>query len=118
MNDFVGAFARGADCDAVGVLTDLLNPGKPGAIGPFGLNGGGVDAWIGQDFQRLRSAVADYESACRSRYQQVLDTQLAFEKVARAYDRLGYYGNEFSSSSWRSMGRRIAKLEKFYSALR
>jgi hypothetical protein len=91
---------------------------NPGVIGPFGLNGGGVDAWIGQDLQRLRSAVFDYESVCRSPYHQVLQTQSAFDKVVRAYDKLGYYGNDFSSASWRSLGRRIDRLQRFYSALR
>ena len=91
---------------------------NPGTIGPFGLNGGGVDAWTGQDLQRLRSAVFDYESVCRSRYSQVLETQASFDKVVRAYDRLGYYGNEFSAASWRSLGRRIDRLQWFYTALR
>ena len=94
-------------------LQALRNPGIGRGRGEFSWGTGGT----GYDFQALYQAAYDFESTCGSRYQNVIQTRRDFEKLQKAYDRIGPYSYIFDSAGWRDIGRSLERLQRFYATL-
>lgn len=88
--------------------------GLPG-FGPFGLGYAG-NGW-GQEYQELLQAADRFERVCQQPYEDVRQTEVAFRRLDRAFQRV-WPATRSTSFDLRNIERSLLRLERFYQALR
>ena len=90
-----------------------IYPGN--GLGNLGLGYGG--GWAtGAELQDLYQAVANYESVCNSRYEDVVQTRRSYQRLQNAFDRL-WPGIRNQSFNLRDVERTLDRLSRFYRAM-